>query len=131
MGKATVTKELVVKGTNTSGQLAKLTGPIAEAKVNVTALCAVGQGGDAWYWLVTDNNATARDALTKAGWSVTEKDCCCVELTDRPGTCWETATTLANAGINLDHWYYSCCGAPTAKAYFSCDNCQKAVSTLG
>lgn len=131
MARCTCMKELGVKTGNKKGELARVTGPMAEAKVNVTALCGVGQGSDGWFWFVTDNNGKAREALAKAGLQVTERDCCCLELADKPGTCWEAATKLANGGLNIDHWYYSCSGAPSAKIYFSCDNCQKAAQLLG
>ncbi|MBI4366694.1 MAG: acetolactate synthase [Deltaproteobacteria bacterium] len=131
MGKCTWAKELWVKGKNVKGELAKLTAPVAEAKVNITALCGVGQGADAWFWLVTDNNTKAREVLSKAGLKVEERDCCCVELPDKPGTCWDVATKLSDGGINIDHWYHASCGGSTAKVYFSCDNCQKAAQLLG
>lgn len=131
MGRCTCVKELGVKTTNTTGQLTKVTGPVAEAKINVTALTAIGTGNDAWFWFVTDNNSKATEVLTKAGFQVTEKDCCCLELSDKPGTCFEAARKLSDGGINLNHLYYSCAGGPTANVYFSCDNCQKAATLLG
>lgn len=131
MGKTTVTKELGVKTTNTKGQLAKITGPVSEAKVNITALTAIGQGNDAWLWFVTADNTKARDVLTKAGFQVSERDVCCVELADQPGTVFDTARKLADGGFNIDHLYFSCSSGPTAKVYFSCDNCQKAITVLG
>lgn len=130
MGTCTCTTELGLKTPNTKGQLARITGPIAEAKVNITALTAVGTGSDAWFWFVTDNNTTAKDRLTKAGFQVTERDCCCLELANKPGTCFAAATTLANGGVNIDHWYYSSAGGGTAKIYFACDDCKKAATLL-
>ncbi|MBI2345503.1 MAG: hypothetical protein HYV03_01140 [Deltaproteobacteria bacterium] len=131
MARTTLGKELEVRTTNQKGQLAKVTGPISEARVNITGMAAIGQGSDAYFWFVTSDNTKAREVLTKAGLKVEERDVCCVELDDRPGTAFDAANRLAGAGLNIDHWYFSSGVGSTSKVYFSCDNCQKATQVLG
>ena len=125
-------KELSVTAPNEVGTMAKICGPISEAKVNIWALSAWGEGNKGYFRFITDNNKKAYDALKTTGFPVEEKEIVVTELEDKPGTCFTASRKLAQAGVNINYWYYTTCGGcPTSRIVFSTNNNKKAVEVLG
>ncbi len=125
-------KEIWVTTSNEVGTLAKLTAPLSEAKVNVWAMCAYGEGNTGTFMFITDNYDKTTDLLAKAGYTTTTKDVVVTELEDKPGTTWNTAQTLATAGININYYYVTTSGTNnTTRVIFNTDNNEKALTLLG
>lgn len=133
MPNTTLAKEIWVTTTNKVGTLAKVTAPVTEAKVNIWALCAWSDkdDGTSTFMFITDNNTKAADALKKTGFTPTEKEVVVTTLEDRPGTCWNAATKLAQAGVDINYWYYTTCGGCPGRIVFSTKDNKKACSVLG
>lgn len=131
MGKTYLGKEILVTTTNKVGALAKWTGLFADARVNIWGCCAWTDGNKANFAFTTDNNAKAISLLKNAGYTPDEHDVVVTELEDEPGTLWQTATKLSNAGIDGKYMYVtSCGGCSTTRAVFGTTDNKKAVKVL-
>lgn len=132
MAKTWLEKEIWLTTKNEVGTLAKLTAPLAEAKVNIWALCAWVEGDTAKFAVITDNNTEAVKLWKTAGYTTTENEAVVTELEDKPGTTWTTAQTLSGAGIDVKFMYVTTCGGcPTTRAILHTSNNSKAVTLLG
>jgi len=67
-------KEVVVTVPDKLGLLSDITTTIAEAHINVNAICAYTADNVAHLRLVTDDNKRAVDALSRAGFKANEHD---------------------------------------------------------
>lgn len=126
---ATIGKEIVVTWENKVGALMRVTAPIKEAGVSIRAVCAWGEGGKATFFLVTDNNDKAEQALKKVGCSTGQREVVLVELSNRIGALAEASQKLANAAIDIDHCYVSAHGGQALAVFATKDNA-KAVKIL-
>lgn len=98
---------------NTPGALAKLSGALASANVNIEALASLSDGPAPTMRLcfVADNETGARDALASVGMEYTEKQILSLHNPDKPGVIAKVASMLGDAGINIDNIYFSTPGA--------------------
>jgi hypothetical protein len=87
------------------GLLAEVTTALAEANINLRAICAYGVEGEAEFLLIADNNEKARSALNKLGIKVREEVVTAVEIPDKPGELQKVAKKIAEAGININYMY--------------------------
>lgn len=132
MAKAWLAKEIYLTANDKAGVLAKWTGALAEAKINVWGCCGWTEGGKARFAFVTNNNAKALSLLKDAGYTTEEHDAVAVEIEDKPGTLWDIGQKLSKAGINGKYMYVSTCGGcPKTRALISTTNNAKAVEVLG
>ena len=132
MGKTTTATEIWVTTTNETGALTKLTASLAEAKVNIYGFCGWTEGTEAKFRFLTDNNDKTLELWNTAGYTTTTSEVVVTELEDKPGTTWNTAQTLSNAGISVNYMYVTTCGdCPITRAVFNCDNNTKAAELLG
>jgi len=131
MTKAWTEKEIYISTKNETGSLAKVIGPLAEAKVNVWAICGWTEGDNSNFAFITDNNTKATELLTTAGYTPTENEVVVTELEDKPGTLWTFSQAITNAGVNGKYMYVSTCGGcPTTRLVINTDNNTKALETL-
>lgn len=99
-------QELKVVADDKPGTLARVTAPIAEARININAFCAYRSGGGkAEFLFLTANNAKATDCWKKAGFRAQSRDVVVVETTNESGTLYHAAQQLAQAGVDLDYCY--------------------------
>lgn len=107
MGRVFKTVELQVEAPDKPGTLAKITTPIAEAKINLNACCAYRYESEkkAFFHLLTDNNDKATEALKKAGYKVKVTDVVIVETKNEAGSLNKAAHQLSEAGVDLDYCY--------------------------
>src|SRR3989338_9416220 len=96
--------------------LAEVSGLIADAGVNITAISAYATGKDAIFRIVTNDNAKAKNILTPKGFKVKENEVVTVNLPDQVGQAKEIADKIKQAGINLDYIYGSTCGCADTAA---------------
>jgi len=110
MAKVTKARELVVTVPNRIGSLAKLLRALADAGVNVVALCGEGKGRQGKIRFVVSDPAKAGRALAKAGIAAEKNDVLLAQLSDKPGTGAQLAENLAAAGVNIKAGYASAIG---------------------
>ena len=98
-------QELIIETPNEVGMLSRVTSPVAEAKVNLNACCAIGEGKKGYFHLLTSDNTKANEALGKAGFKTKEKNVIVVETTNEIGSLAKAASQLATANIDVDYCY--------------------------
>ncbi len=112
MAKAVKVKQVAIAMKDKLGLMAEVSGALADAKVNIQAVCAYGMENKAHVIMLTDSNAKAKRALSKLGGEVSEDDVVLVEMADKPGELQKVTDKVAAAGINV--WYvYGSAGSKT------------------
>lgn len=132
MSTAKVEKQIFVVANNKVGTFAEITEALAGANVNLRGLCAWSVKSDAFFALLTDNNAKAIAGLAKKGLKAEEQDAVTVSLDDKVGAAADLAKKIKNAGVNLDYAYGTTCGCnskPALMVLVSKEN-NKLVSVL-
>jgi hypothetical protein len=116
---------------NQPGVLAKVTGALAKAKVNVLALTLVDSSEHGVLRLVCHDDAAARRVLANSSDQFTETEVLALELTNEPGAFASAAEKLAQAHININYAYCTG-GAPGGKttAIFKVADLNKALKVL-
>jgi len=108
MAKAT---QFCVTLENRPGQLAKVTGALARAKVNIEAISVADTADCCLVRLVTSAAAKTKQALTKAKVSFCQQPVLTVKLPNAPGQLAALARKLADAGVNVQYVYGSAAAA--------------------
>jgi len=130
MGKTWLGKELWLTCTNEVGTMAKWSGILGKEGVNIEACCCYTMEGKANFMVVTSDNTKATTLLTNGGYTCTEKEVVITEMENKPGTCTRLTTMLAEAGVNIDYWYFSAgTTSPAWVVYNTTDNA-KALKVL-
>lgn len=83
------------------GELARVTEALAQNAINIRGLATDRFGPRPAVKVVTDDEASTRKALSKAGFAFEEADVLVVDLIDRPGEIAKVARRAARAGINI------------------------------
>ena len=129
--KATKTTELYVTTRNEIGAFARFTLPLRENKINIKCYCAYEQGSDAIFQLITNNNSTAKDLLTKAGYTVTEKPVVYWTINNTPGEINKATSALAESRINVTYSYSTTTpGSKTQGTVFATSDNNKTCDVL-
>jgi hypothetical protein len=97
--------QITVWGQNRPGNLAKITGAVAGAGVNITGFFASDAKGRSAVRLMVSNAGRARAALRKAGFRVTQEAAVVLKLTNKPGQLARAAARLARARVNVGYGY--------------------------
>jgi len=97
--------ELAVLLEDRPGTLARLTGVLGDAGVNVEAILGLSQEGRSLVRFVPRDADTAARALAAAGIAHSRREVLIVRVLDAPGTLGEVALVMAHAGINIDSVY--------------------------
>jgi hypothetical protein len=95
------TRQLIVSLESKPGVLAKLSRTVADAGINMTALCAPETAGRGKIRLLVSDLARAKETLTTAKYRFSEEQVVTVVLENRPGTFAGIAGKLAQARINI------------------------------
>jgi len=90
---------------NKSGRLAEVTRTLAEAGVNIRALSLAETIDYGVLRLIVDKPGEARDALRRAGFTVSETEVIAVEMPDRPGGLAEVVDLVTRRGLNIEYLY--------------------------
>lgn len=113
------------------GVLAKLSRTLAEAGVNITALCATETEGRGKIRLLVSNPARAKETLKAAKYRPGEEPALTLELEDRPGALAEVTDKLAKEKINIRCAYATTSDGGRATVVVSVSNADKAHAVLG
>ncbi|NQU19499.1 ACT domain-containing protein [bacterium] len=132
MAKANLAKQLSIVTEDKVGVLAELTGVIADAGVNITAICAYGMENKAFFMLVSSDSDKAKGVLVQKGYKVEESEVVTLMLEDKVGQAKVIADKLKAASINLEYLYGTTCGCadtPALMVIGSKENA-KVISTI-
>lgn len=124
-------QQLTVALENKLGQLARLSGVLKRAKVNIEAISVTDSSDVAAVHLLVDSTSRARAALAKAGMLVTAQSVLAVKLPNEPGALASAAGKLSRARVNVKYVYGSsrAKGKPTT-VVFGVDDVAKAEKAL-
>jgi len=122
--------ELYVITPNEPGILGRVLGTLANAGVNLKALCARSEKRKGIFLLITSDNKKAEKALKELGYEVKTNKVVTVEIDDRIGAGAEIGALLGNAAIDIDYCYGTSTGKAKALLVFQTNDNKKAVETL-
>jgi hypothetical protein len=122
--------ELHVITPNEPGILGRVLGTLANAGVNLRALCAFSQEDKGHFLLITADNKRAEKCLKAVGYKVKTKKVVTVEIGDRIGAGAEIGALLGNAVIDVEHCYGTSTGVGRALLVFKTNNPKKTLETL-
>ena len=102
---------------NEPGVLARVAKALADANVNLRALCVSDNVDDAVLRIVVDDDQKAIDILERQGALVVSREVVEVAVPDQPGALARIAALLAEKKINISYAYGSAGGAGRAHLY--------------
>lgn len=126
-----MTTQLTLRLVSRPGVLAAVSRVLADARVNITALSADAGTGRGKIRLVTNDAATARRALRKAGYRPTDEPAFAVRLQNKPGALARVTARLARARINVRSAYATTSGRGAALVVLTVGSIPKARKLLG
>ena len=122
--------ELTVIADDKQGLLACVTAPLAEARINVNAICAYRENGKAYFRFLTEDNARTKASLNKAGFETKEREVLVVETTNESGTLFRAAQQLAQAGVDLNYCYSTAGTTGNTWIVFSTETIERAMNVI-
>ncbi len=122
--------QLTVTAQSKPGVLAKVARTLADAGVNITAVCAAESGGRGKLRMVVSDLARAKQALAGAKIRSGEEPALLLSLEDRPGALATVASRLAAAKINIK-CAYATTGSGPCQVVVAVANADKAEKALG
>ena len=110
------------------GELARITGLLGNANVNIHGFCAVGSGGgQSEVHILIDDVPGAFSTLVAAGVEIaSEQEVLVVAVEDRPGILGEVSRKLGEGGINITLAYL----ATDTRIVFAADDLAAAKAAL-
>ena len=111
MANAKLVKQLNVTTQDKPGMLAEVSNVIASQGINIGAICAYGMQGKAIFYIVTENTAKAKQALSSKGWQVTDEEVVMIDLENKPGALSQLSAKLKTKNVNLKYCYGSACSS--------------------
>ncbi|MBN2408849.1 MAG: hypothetical protein JXE07_03855 [Candidatus Aminicenantes bacterium] len=122
--------ELHVITPDEPGILGKVLGTMANAGVNLKALCAYSQEGRGHFLLITADNKKAEKCLKALGYKVKTNKVVTVEIGDRIGAGAEIGALLGNAVIDIQYCYGTSAGVGRALLVIKTNSPKKTLTTL-
>jgi hypothetical protein len=120
----------IVRSTNRPGELANLTGALANKDVNIL-ITALGVNGQGVACFVCNNEGAAETALNDAGYDFQTVPTVFVRLLDQPGQSFEITRKLGDQGINIQSFFPVSVTGDSAVVAIGVDNVNAATKALG
>ena len=131
MMKARLAKEAIIRMRNRIGVLAQVTRTVAENGINIEAVVATVEGGDAVIRLVTGDHQRTIDVLRTLRPDVQEARVVLAEVAHKPGLLRHITEKLAQENIDLLYLYGTAAvDVDKCVVVFSCANNDRAVLLL-
>jgi hypothetical protein len=130
MAKAKKSKQLSFEMPNKVGLLAAVSSAVADAKVNITAICAYGMGKKAYFMILTESSAKVKKVLGSLKTKVEEEDVVTVELPNKPGELGKVAKKIADAGVDILYLYGTAGTGKTSICVFKTANDNTAIKAI-
>ena len=130
MAKAKVVKLLIVTTPDEIGTLGKVSTSLSDAGVDISHLCAYGEGGKASFMIIASDPGNATRVLKGIGYEVSQEDALEVEFENAPGTLSPVAKKLGDAGVNIKYIYGTTGDGSKVIGVMSTADNQKALSII-
>lgn len=109
------------------GSLAKVSGALGIAMVNIDGICGITVAGKAYVHVLVQDGAKARRVLEANHIPVSkEAEVIVLDVEDRPGVVGNISRRLANAGVDIQIAYM----ATSTRLVVGVDDLEKAQATL-
>ncbi len=131
MANARIAQELRVAAPNAVGLLAKVCTAVADAGVDIIAVCGYAIEDKGYIMLVTKDNEKAAEALRSAGYELSEHEVVLVKLENKVGAGKGATSKIAEAGIDIRYCYATASDGKYALTVFATGDNKKAVEVLG
>lgn len=122
--------ELLVTTPNEPGIMGRVLGTLANAGVNLRALCAYSEKDKGIFLLVTSDNKKAEKSLKALRYEVKTRKVVAVKIDDRIGAGAEIGALLGNAAIDIEYCYGTSAETGKALLVLNTNNNEKAIETL-
>lgn len=122
--------ELLVTTPNEPGIYGRVLGTLANAGINLRALCVTSEGDRGLFQLITSDPRKAAKALRTLGYKVKTRRVVAVSVTDRIGVGAEIGHLLGNAAVDIEYCYGSSSAESQSLLVFQTNNNRKAINTL-
>jgi len=122
--------ELLVTTPNEPGIYGRVLGTLANAGINLRALCVTSEGERGFFQLITSDPKKAEKALRTLGYKVKTRRVVAVSVTDRIGVGAEIGHLLGNAVVDIEYCYGSSSAESLSLLIFQTNNNRKAIETL-
>lgn len=130
MAKARKARQISFTMPDKAGLLSRITTVIADAKVNITAICAYGMEKTAYFMMTTSSNAKAKKALSKLGVKSKEDDVVAVEMPHRVGELQKAAKRIAEARVNIIYMYGTASAGKASICIFKTSSDKKTIRAI-
>jgi len=115
---------------NEPGQLARITGLLTEAGVNLRAFTITESGDFGIIRLIADRPADAHDFLKEQGLTVSQTQVLAVHIPDSPGALDRVAKALSHGNVNISYAYVGTAGEGLALLVLKLDQLDRGVEVL-
>jgi hypothetical protein len=122
---------IIVELQNRPGELARATGALGRAGVNITTGAGLALSSVGAFGFLTDNEAGAMSALRSAGLVCRTVAVVEASVADKAGGLADAAQRLADAGVNVDFVVPLGMSDGVMRVVFGVDDAAKASSALG
>ena len=122
--------ELHVTTPNEPGIMGRVLGTLANAGVNLKALCVYSEENKGVFLLVTSDSKKAEKSLKALKYKVEAKKVVAVKIDDRIGAGAEIGALLGNAAIDIEYCYGASAETGKAILVLNTNKNQKAIETL-
>lgn len=123
-------KQFDVKVQDKPGEVARIAEVLGKRSVNIRAIATDLGGGSPVIHVITDDDATARNALESSGIEFEEKEIIVMAILDKPGELHKMTKKLAKNGVNIESMFMLGANAPIEELAFSVDKTEKAKEVL-
>lgn len=124
-------KQLTVTTQDRPGMLKEVSQVIAAQGVNIDAICAYGMQGKAVFYVITQDNIKAKQALLAKKWQVEEDEVVMLDLENKPGALAEISAKLKDKNVNLKYCYgTTCAGSSPGRFILKADDNDAALAAL-
>lgn len=96
-------KQLTISASNRPGVLAEIATLLGTSGVNIETIAAETFGENAIIRLLTNDSSSARTALQRTPYRVSEHDMLIIGILDRPGELGKVARKLSENHINIEN----------------------------
>ncbi len=130
MHKVKIGTELQVITPNEPGILGRVLGTLANAGVNLKALCSYSEDDKGKFFLVASDNNKAEKSLKLLGYKVKMNKVVLIQVEDHIGAGAEIGALLGNANIDVKYCYGTSSSSGITLLVFNTNNNKKTIETL-
>ena len=130
MSSAKLYKEIHVSTSNDIGVLANVCTTLSNARINIEAMCAYGEGNKGYFMILTFDQDKSQKVLEKAGYNVKTQEVVVVTLDNKIGAADLMTNKISKAGINVNYCYGSAGDGKNTFFIMSTEDNKKALNAL-